>query len=76
MRAALCRILGHYWKLTISHGDASEEMCTRCKVRQVSVDGVLLGPESSEAKSAEMWRYAEGIMYLLDNVEPTYSSGP
>ena len=76
MRAALCRIFGHHWKLTISHGEAREYMCARCEERKVIVNGVTLSPEDSAEKSAEMWRYAEGIMYLLDNVEPTYSSGP
>lgn len=71
----LCRLFGHREKLTVSHGNASELMCSHCDRRQVYVDGIPLPPDESEAKSREMWRYAEGVMWLLDNVEPTYSAG-
>ena len=75
MSGVLCRLFGHLEELTVSHGDYDEMMCSRCNTRQVYHDGEPLPPAESEAKSAEMWRYAEGIMWLLDNVEPTHSVG-
>jgi len=65
----------HNWKHTMTHGGAKEQMCTWCKARQVSINGVTLSPEESATKSAEMWESARAVMWLLDNVEPDYTAG-
>ncbi|MGK3957860.1 DUF1660 family phage protein [Arthrobacter sp. R4] len=75
MRRLLCRVFGHAWKHTMSVGDAREYLCTRCRERKVIVNGVTLSPEDSAEKSAEMWEGARAVMWMLDNVEPDYTTG-
>ena len=74
-----CKIFGHRWKHTMSVGGNDgyrrEYMCTRCRERKVIVNDVTLSPEESAEKSAEMWEQARAVMWLLDNVEPDYSTG-
>jgi len=77
-KRTLCRLLDHQWVLSYMVGNDRESRrsyrCERCSEQKVVVNGVTLDPEDAKEVLDDMHKSMRATMWLLDNVEPTYSA--